>query len=233
MSAMPNSSPAGVFSRIVGALPINQQHINPKAVRMRKWTIWHRQAYAAAGAVSFSFFNAAKSRFVTNLAQAGQMTNGYWFAAESIGLRVVPGVDMAGAAAATGASAVADAATMAAYTLAEQMRLINSSGLVTFKVNGVAEVEEWGLDAFPVGRGLDGAAAGATTDTTISASLGIFNNGVPALSNKRKFDPLPVPIEPGAAFGLDVEFPAALPLTGGGVFECFLEGTLVSAPAIQ
>lgn len=226
-----NTALVNAFSRITGGLPVNSQNTN-RTIRLRKYTFWHRLAYAAAGATSFSFFNAAKSRFVTNMPQAGALPAGYYFAATSLSLRVVQGIDLAGAAAATGAGATADAATMAPFTLAEQLRLINSSGLVKMQVNGITEVEEYGIDNFPTGRGLDGAAAGATTDTTISAALAFMNNGAPHLSNKREFAPLPVAIEPGASFQVDVEFGTALALTGGGVFEAYLEGILVTPPSI-
>lgn len=219
------------FKRIVGGLPINSQNTSTN-IRVRKYTFWHRIAYPAGGATSFQFFNAPKQRFVTNMPQAGSLPGGYYFAGTSLGLRLTQGIDLAGAAQATGTASTADAASIVPLTLAEQMRLIYSSGHVRMIANGITEVDEHGIDAFPLGRGMDGAAAVASTDTGISAGLAIFNNGSPHLSNKREFSPLPVAIEPGASFEVSVEFPAALPLTGGGVFECFLEGLLVTPPSV-
>lgn len=232
MSALPTTppqpikiGPAQVFRRMVGGLPISNNNVQPVA-RIRKKTFWHRLAYAAGGATSFTFFNASNVPNVTNMPTANALPAGYFFAATSLGLRVTQGIDLAGAAVAAGAALLATAVTP--LTIAEQLRLINSTGYVQFKLNGIAEIDEWGIDAFPPGRGLDGSIATATT-----ASAGaVFTNGAAHQSNKREFGPMPLPIEPNANFELQVTFPAALPLTGGGVFEAFLEGYLITNPGV-
>lgn len=220
--------PQQVLARMVGGLPINNGNVRSVA-KIRKKSFWHRQAYAAAGATAFTFFNVANTPNATNMPTASALPAGYFFAATSLGIRVVQGLDMAGAAAATGA---ASALTTAPATLAEQLRLIYSSGNVRFRLNGVDEIDEWGIDAFPTGRGLDGAAAAATTATTTSLAFGIFNNGVPHQSNRREFGPMALGIQPNANFELRIEFPAALPLTGGGIIEAYLDGYLITNPGV-
>lgn len=223
MSQVPNTrarlTPTETFNRIVAG-----QTYNPflTGARIRTKRYWHRQAYAAAGALSFTFFNVPNTRFVTNMPTAGALPAGYNFAAVALGLRVVQGIDLAGAAAASGAAMTASG--VAPATIGEQMRLINSSGLVTMTVNGITEVDDWGIDAFPTGRGLDGAASVTTTASSVVA----FSNGVPHVSNRREFGPLPLAIPQNANFSLTIEFQTLLPLTGGGVIEAYLDGFLVT-----
>ena len=59
--------------------------------RLREgWRFWHRQAYPAAGQTSaFSFFNAQPTPFRTNMLNANQLPQNYWFEMRSIGIRIV------------------------------------------------------------------------------------------------------------------------------------------------
>lgn len=223
MSQVPNTrqrlTPQETFNRIVAG-----QTYNPflTGARIRTKRYWHRQAYAAAGALSFTFFNVPNQRFVTNMPTAGALPAGYNFAAVALGLRVVQGVDIAGTPVAAGAAF--SATGVAPATIAEQLRLINAQGLVTMTVNGITEVDDWGIDAFPTGRGMDGATALATT----ASGAASFSNGVPHVSNRREFGPLPLAIPQNANFSLTIEFQTLLPLTGGGVIEAYLDGFLVT-----
>lgn len=210
---------AGVLKALTGGLPGTADSMFVRPVRF-----WHRLAYAAAGSLTFQFFNVAKTRFVTNFPQASQLPANYGLALQGITLMVDSGIDLAGARVAAGAQAVAT--TLAAFTLAEELRTIHNNGVVRFKVNDRDVIPEtYGLTAFPAGKGVDVAAAASSTAT--AASVGVVANGSPFWANRQLMDS-PFPIAGGQNIEFTVEYQSLLTLTGGGVITAEMVGLLIS-----
>lgn len=209
-------------------------------IRVRpSWRYWHRQAYAAAGTTDvLRFFNQAATDFVTNMQQPNTLARDYWFKVYSIGVRVIAGMGLTGAANAANnnevkqVTAVGALAAQEPMTILEQMLRILRSGVTTFKIGDATYLERMGLDTLPFGSGPSVTGQAALDNNTTAAAaqyygttFGVTNNGDPFAMNQLRFR-VPLVIPPQLSFGLDVRFQSALALAGGGVIEAYLEGDL-------
>lgn len=194
------------------------------AVTVRLVSYFHRQVYAAAGSASFTFFNASKSKYTTNLPKPNEIPGGHILFARALRARVVPNETFA-----TSAAAVAAATYIASTdptTNAEQLLHIYNNGAWEFKVSGRPIADGYGLNKLAAGSSPIVNAALATTATTTTMGVSNVQNGEPRYDNGWIFTPAAI-ITEGISFECNVEFQTALPLTNAGTFEMVLEGVLI------
>ncbi|MCC6676519.1 MAG: hypothetical protein IT436_05185 [Phycisphaerales bacterium] len=194
------------------------------AVACRLVQYWHRRVYAAAGAASFTFFNEAKAKFVTNMAKPNEIPGGHVLLARSLRVRVLNNHVFA-----TGLPTVAAATYVASVdpaTNAQQLLDIYNNGQWEFKVAGRVWAEGYGLNKLGAGNSPIVNVSGDVGAAAATLAVANVQNGTPSDENGWKFTPVLV-IPEGNTFEMNVEFLAALPLTQAGVVEVALEGVLV------
>lgn len=216
----------GVLGKICGGLPGG-----PNSLFVRNQRFYHRLNYPTAGALNFTFFNVAKTPFITNFPQAAQLPANYGFALKGVAFSIKAGITIAtGAPLPAGASFVGTlAATSTPLILAEALRLAQENSQVSMWVNDKKIIDDvYGLDCFQPGRGLDGltAACGAGSGATV-VSAAYLNNGAPFAANQMMFE-TPYPIAGGQGVRLEVNYQALIPLPCDAVITAELIGQLIS-----
>lgn len=206
------------------------------AWRPKRKQFYHRVAYGAAGATSFSFFNAGQTKYVTNWPTANGLQNETVFIARS--LKFFPEIsnDIDAAAVAAGDPGVYDATPATAgepLDLAAEWDRILRNGLVTLKIGDYNIIDgEYGLTRFPSGGGPCAAFAFGGVDSDLSAGAfggaAIVNNGVPAAGNVYTFSPAAI-IVPQKIVDLKVEFKTALAVGSAFVIRAELDGDYIAA----
>lgn len=194
------------------------------AVACKLVQFFHRRSYAAAGAASFTFFNEAKSKFVTNMAKPNEIPGGHVLLARALRVRV-----LANHVFATGLATVAAAAYVASVdpaTNAQQLLDIYNNGAWEFKVAGRVWADGFGLNKLGAGSSPIVNVSGDVGAAAATIAVANVQNGNPSDENGWKFTPVLV-IPEGNTFEMNLEFLAALPLTNAGVIEAVLEGVLI------
>jgi hypothetical protein len=217
-----NENVGAVARQIGGGLPGGEAKVQVRNGQR----YWHRVAYGSAGtAGTISFFNVAKTPYVTNFPQAASLPANFAFMLSSICFKLYQGIDITGARVAGGAAS--SVSSGAPLTLAEEMRTILENGVVNFAISDRPVLDNiYGLDAFPSGRGIDVQPTIATTAGTTTTGAAISNNGAPLWANRMTWG-TPYPILAGQSLRLDVTWQNALSMTGGGVLMAELVGDLV------
>jgi len=217
---------ANGLKQLTGGIPAGAQQ-----TWYRKTKFYHRLDVKADGSqLSFTFFNEARAKFITNLDQPNTISSNYAFAASAIRFNFLYGFDRLqfrlGIQTTTPTAAQFKASSMnfgeAAATITdneaqlwkiqEKIRELLSNGVVTMTVGEKPVVEAFALTSFPSGTGIVTANALSHTMTAAAASNSIQNgmtsavNGVPVLSNVFSLGQQPYPIAPGQTFNLKVEF---------------------------
>lgn len=197
---------------------------NDSAVTVKQVSYYHRQAYAAAGSASFTFFNASKSKYLTNLAIANQVPGGHILMARAIRLRLVPNEAFS-----TGAAAVAAATYVSAVTPltnAQELLQIYNQGYWEFRVNNRPMADGFGINKLGAGSSVQLDVGCVTTATTTDRAITNVRNGDARYDNGWIFTPALV-IPEGITFEMSLEFATALPLTNGGTIQADLDGVLI------
>lgn len=190
-------------------------------VLMRRERFYHRQDISTT-ANGLTFFNAAKTRNVSNLPQPGFIGEaGMW--AINLCFAIQPGYQVGGTAEVDGEAHQTD---VDPSVVIADMQAIYNSGFVKLKIAGQTVVDIHGLYNFPAGGGLTGFGAVASTAAAIHTFVG--TNGAPMVSNKFQFTP-PHPIYPDDQIELTVEWPFSRTLKDAYVIEAALEGVVVSS----
>jgi len=217
---------SGVLSKICGGLPGGAN-----SLFVRNQRFYHRVLYPTAGALNFTFFNVAKTPFITNFTQAAQLPANYGLALKGVSLSIKAGITLAtGAPLAAGAAFVGTpAATSTALILAEALRLAHENATVSMWIGDKKLIDDvYGLDAFQPGRGLSGlASAGGTGHASNFASAAYVTNGAPFAANQMQFE-TPYPIAGGQPIRLEVSYQALIPLPCDAVITAELIGQLIS-----
>lgn len=216
---------ASGLKQLTGGIPAGAQQ-----TWYRKTKFYHRLDVKADGSqLSFTFFNEARAKFITNLDQPNTISSNYGFAASAIRFNFLYGFDRLGfrlgiqtttpTAAQFKASAMnwAEAGAVATeqltplWKIQEKYRELMSQGVITFLVGEKPVLENFGLTSFPAGTGIVAAnsishAATLTAQASIQAGTTSLNNGVPVLSNVFSLGQQPYPIPAGTTFSLKLEF---------------------------
>lgn len=194
------------------------------AVAARLVSLFHRRVYPAAGAASFSMFNEAKSKYVTNMVKPNEIPAGHVLMARALRVRVLSNFVFA-----TGLAAVASATYVASVdpaTNAQQLLDIYNNGAWEFKVAGRVWADGYGLNKLGAGSSPVVSAAGDVGSAAATLAVTNVQNGNASDENGWKFTPALI-IPEGVSVEFNCEFQAALPLTNAGVFETVLEGVLI------
>lgn len=223
MSQFPSQWP-GISSELTGvAGACLRGQIDPASNlgtwRIRRKQFYHRLAYAAAGATSFSFFNVNPSTGVSNWPSPNGLNNESVFIMTALSFRVDANTTVAGAAQAANNPAVYSATPATAgepFDIAAELDAIYRNGLVTLRIGDFNLIDgEYGLSRFPQGGGSCGAFAFGGVDSDLAAGAfggaGVVTNGVPAANNVYRFTPQ-YPILPQKPVLLTLQFLAALSL---------------------
>lgn len=197
---------------------------NDPAVTTKLVSFYHRQVYAAAGAASFTFFNTAKTKYVTNLPVANQIPGGHIFFARALRVRIIPNETFATSAAATAAATYVAAITP--LTNAQELLQIYHNGYFEFRINSKPFADGYGLEKLGAGSSAAIQGAASTSQTTVDRSITNVMNGDARYDNGWLFTPSLI-IPEGLTFEMSLEFQTALPLTGAGTIQADLDGVLI------
>ena len=169
----------------------------PEGAVMIDHDVWARQVFTGASTTSIDFFTkpaantGSNHRFFTNLNANYQLDNAV-FVAEALGFSHEEGQLFAdGTAVAAGSDAVATAAGANSTLAVDQANWIGrifQSGLVNLTVAEKKLIRnQWGLNRWPAGFGLETAAALAAVGTSAGIDRAVIsqNNGSPHVSNMR------------------------------------------------
>ncbi|MCK4872614.1 MAG: hypothetical protein KAS72_07805 [Phycisphaerales bacterium] len=192
----------------------------------RHWQYFHWLEYAAAGHTSLTWFNVPRTKYVTNLPQAGSIDGGTVFALQGVKCIFQTGTDILGAAVAAGVQSSAAATT--ALTNAEEVRsLMECNCEVKLTVADWTVLHTTTLAQLASGGGV--TIAGGCGPAT--GSLAKIGNGAAINMNGWRMKPKGFPILPNQAIALNVEWPAAQTVTGKFLLGFLLDGTLVTKSA--
>ncbi len=192
--------------------------------------IYHIQSYAAAGALSLTFFNtsvgSATNGFSdTNMDSSSVLSAGKRFAVFGIALAFFPGaapiVEQGTTANAVPANAVNDAKAV-----------LEGIGNVQLSILDKPYYQIAPLAYLPAGFGVNVTAAAVANaqQTAANASFagGYANNGVPIPAAARMLR-IPIPIPQQVRFSVTVTFNSLIAIGTASRIGCFLEGVLIRA----
>lgn len=183
------------------------------------WTPrFHRLAIAQPGAANNEFFNVQASKLICNCPAPKKLTTKGVYIATGLAFFLEP----------TGTGLeqmISDEATAPArFTLGQAMLRYYSGGRIALNKNTVQVYEDHGLYNCPSGGGAHVNPAVTTTDTTVSTSAAVVNNGVPQLSNRMSFG-APIIFDTDDQCSLTVDYDAAIAFPGA--VTCYLKATIL------
>lgn len=185
--------------------------------------LYHIQAYAAAGATQFTFFNTAAGGYsVTNMDAQSVLSKGKRFAIFGIGLTYIGGQKI-----------VQDTATTVLNSyLNDAQAVLEGQGWGELNVLDKNYLRESPLTRLPGGIGLNvGGAAFQRTQTAAAdgtRQISYATNGLPVLSAMRKLR-VPIPLPEQTKFAIVINYPVAVAVTTAGSVGAYLDGVLLRA----
>lgn len=204
----------------MGANALRKYRVNlPGKLEELSWSLYHFQAYAAAGQQTLTFFqtpvgSGGLTVVDTNMKLAGQIPAGQAFLCTAISFEFQPGVLPENSSALAGVNAINDFVT--------DTHKVMNSGFVQFLVGSKYYVEDSPIGAFPPAYGLAAAFGAATTAaaTTINNAYGRVNGQLHSI--------VPVELTANQNFQVTVTWPSlvTLPSTVAGRLGCRLHGRL-------
>lgn len=184
--------------------------------------LYHRQAYAAAGQASLTFFNStSQDETVTNV-QGSELSKGRRFAIFGISVMFIAGQNYV--------QNTADKLTSSA--LNDIKKALESASLLRLRVLQKDYLVESPISRVPAGAGIwSGGAAyqqnlAAAADVTTQISYGV--NGVPQVGCHRQLR-VPVPLPEQTVFKVTTEWAAAQAITVAGEIMVHLHGVQLRA----
>lgn len=219
-------SAANVFAR-TGQIP------NQDEFRTTRKRYWHRKLYdGAAEPTSLTFFDAGKSKWITNL-NNGQLSNNSIFLMTGIRIDSQTNITLA-----TGAVIASSAGVQSIYgtapsgipaTQAQDLLTVFTTGLFTCTVGNAIIADVYGLQAFPAGGGLSASVAFGGVDSDLTAGAfsqtALVTNGVPDARNVTSIPRYPV--VPSTDVKATIEWQAAHNVTNDIIIMVTLDGTLI------
>lgn len=229
MSALPGVSNV-IFQALKGIIEQEKYPSQLGSVRVKRQPYYHCQAIGASLASSYTAFNVARAKGVTNIPQQGNFPNDQAYIIRSASVYITAGVSAAGAADAEGAQIGFHATAPTQDDLANWLIQVHQAGIFSLRVGDFQLIEATrDLCHFPAGGGIDLQAALSSNSATTGAYQALYvQNGSPVCDNL--FHMIPYPAYAGSPVEATVEFPTAInpPSNVDAVLNVVIDGELIT-----